>query len=61
MSKRCALLSSISIRLRPSSPGPVRWIDRSADDVTRSTQGASGSPRLRVIGNVTLGGVTVRN
>jgi len=32
-----------------------------ADDVTRSTQGASGSPRLRVIGNVTLGGVTVRN
>jgi hypothetical protein len=32
-----------------------------ADDVTRSTQGASGSPRLRVVGNVTLGGVTVRN
>jgi len=32
-----------------------------ADDVTRSTQGASGPPRLRVIGTVTLGGVTVRN
>jgi hypothetical protein len=32
-----------------------------ADDVSRSTQGASGSPRLRVIGTVTLGGVTVRN
>lgn len=32
-----------------------------ADDVTRSTQGATGAPRLRVIGTVTLGGVTVRN
>lgn len=32
-----------------------------ADDVTRSTQGTSGAPRLRVVGTVTLGGVTVRN
>jgi len=31
------------------------------DDVTRSTQGASNAPRLRVTGNVTLGGVTIRN
>jgi hypothetical protein len=32
-----------------------------ADDVTRSTQGMSDAPRLRVVGTVTLGGVTVRN
>jgi len=32
-----------------------------ADDVTRSTQGTSGAPRLRLVGTVTLGGVTVRN
>jgi predicted membrane protein len=32
-----------------------------ADDSTRSTQGASSSPRLRIIGNVTLGGVSVQN
>ena len=36
MSKRCALLSSISIRLRPSSPGPVRCVERSAAVVARS-------------------------
>jgi hypothetical protein len=32
-----------------------------ADDTTRSTQGASAAPRLRVTGTVTLGGITVRN
>jgi hypothetical protein len=32
-----------------------------ADDTTRSTQGMDNSPRLRVVGTVTLGGVTVRN
>jgi predicted membrane protein len=32
-----------------------------ADDTTRSTQGATTAPRLRVTGTVTLGGVTVRN
>lgn len=32
-----------------------------ADDMTRSTQGASSAPRLRIIGNVTLGGVSVQN
>jgi len=32
-----------------------------ADDATRSTQGATGAPRLRVTGTVTLGGVSVRN
>ncbi len=32
-----------------------------ADDSTRSTQGASSAPRLRIIGNVTLGGVSVQN
>lgn len=32
-----------------------------ADDSTRSTQGASSAPRLRIIGNVTLGGVNVQN
>ena len=32
-----------------------------ADDVTRSTQGSSDAPRLRVTGSVTLGGVTIRN
>lgn len=31
------------------------------DDSTRSTQGASDAPRLRIIGNVTLGGVNVQN
>jgi predicted membrane protein len=32
-----------------------------ADDSTRSTQGASSAPRLRIVGNVTLGGVNVQN
>jgi predicted membrane protein len=32
-----------------------------ADDTTRSTQGAGTAPRLRIVGNVTLGGVTVQN
>jgi predicted membrane protein len=32
-----------------------------ADDSTRSTQGVSSAPRLRIIGNVTLGGVNVQN
>jgi predicted membrane protein len=32
-----------------------------ADDTTRTTQGATDAPRLRVVGTVTLGGVTVRN
>jgi predicted membrane protein len=32
-----------------------------ADDSTRSTQGATSAPRLRIIGNVTLGGVSVQN
>ncbi|MGC4089482.1 MAG: DUF5668 domain-containing protein [Polyangiaceae bacterium] len=32
-----------------------------ADDMTRSAQGASSAPRLRIIGNVTLGGVSVQN
>lgn len=32
-----------------------------ADDMTRSTQGVSAAPRLRVTGNVTLGGVSVSN
>ena len=32
-----------------------------ADDSTRSTQGASAAPRLRIVGNVTLGGVNVQN
>jgi hypothetical protein len=32
-----------------------------ADNRTRSTQGASAAPRLRIVGNVTLGGVTVSN
>ena len=31
------------------------------DDSTRSTQGASSAPQLRIIGNVTLGGVNVQN
>jgi hypothetical protein len=31
------------------------------DDTTRSTQGAEGAPRLRIVGNVTLGGVSIRN
>lgn len=32
-----------------------------ADDMTRSTQGMSAAPRLRITGNVTLGGVSVSN
>jgi Cell wall-active antibiotics response 4TMS YvqF/Domain of unknown function (DUF5668) len=32
-----------------------------ADDLTRSTQGVGSAPRLRIVGNVTLGGVTVQN
>lgn len=32
-----------------------------ADDSTRSTQGASSAPRLRIIGTVTLGGINVQN
>jgi len=32
-----------------------------ADDVTRSTQGDPSAPRLRVVGSVTLGGVSIRN
>ena len=32
-----------------------------ADDETRSTQGATGAPRLRLSGTVTLGGVNIRN
>jgi hypothetical protein len=32
-----------------------------ADDLTRSTQGVSSAPRLRVTGNVTLGGVSIQN
>ncbi|MDF3065657.1 MAG: hypothetical protein K0R38_1258 [Polyangiaceae bacterium] len=32
-----------------------------ADDMTRSTQGTSSAPKLRIIGNVTLGGVSVQN
>lgn len=32
-----------------------------ADDLTRSTQGASAAPRLRITGSVTLGGVSVQN
>ncbi|RYZ09851.1 MAG: hypothetical protein EOO73_02935 [Myxococcales bacterium] len=32
-----------------------------SDDSTRSTQGASSAPRLRIIGSVTLGGVSVQN
>jgi hypothetical protein len=32
-----------------------------ADDSTRSTQGASSAPRLRIVGKVTLGGVNVQN
>ena len=32
-----------------------------ADDSTRSTQGSNGAPILRVIGSVTLGGLSIRN
>jgi hypothetical protein len=32
-----------------------------ADDSTRSTQGATAAPRLRITGTVTLGGVSVSN
>jgi hypothetical protein len=32
-----------------------------ADNTTRSTQGAESAPRLRIVGSVTLGGVSVRN
>ncbi len=33
----------------------------SAEDGTRSTQGSTNAPRLRVTGSVTLGGVNIRN
>lgn len=32
-----------------------------ADDMTLSTQGVGSAPRLRIVGNVTLGGVSVQN
>jgi hypothetical protein len=32
-----------------------------ADNQARSTQGVSSAPRLRIVGNVTLGGVSVQN
>jgi len=32
-----------------------------ADDMTRSAQGNSAAPKLRIVGNVTLGGVSVQN
>ena len=32
-----------------------------ADDTTRSTQGSTSAPVLRVVGSVTLGGLTIRN
>ena len=32
-----------------------------ADDITRAPQGVSGAPRLRIVGTVTLGGLTIRN
>lgn len=32
-----------------------------ADNMARSTQGVSSAPRLRIVGNVTLGGVSVSN
>jgi hypothetical protein len=32
-----------------------------ADDMTRSTQGATDAPRLRIVGSVTLGGLTIQN
>ena len=32
-----------------------------ADDSTRSTQGITNAPRLRITGTATLGGVNVRN
>jgi hypothetical protein len=32
-----------------------------ADDSTRSTQGATSAPRLRIVGKVTLGGVNIQN
>ena len=32
-----------------------------ADDTTRSTQGSSSAPVLRVVGSVTLGGLSIRN
>jgi hypothetical protein len=32
-----------------------------ADDTTRSTQGATSAPLLRVVGSVTLGGLSIHN
>lgn len=32
-----------------------------ADDMTRTTQGISSGPRLRIVGSVTLGGVSIQN
>jgi len=32
-----------------------------ADDSTRATQGSSSAPTLRVVGSVTLGGLSIRN
>lgn len=32
-----------------------------ADDATRSTQGSTGAPLLRVVGSVTLGGLSIHN
>jgi hypothetical protein len=32
-----------------------------ADDMTRSTQGSPGAPVLRVVGSVTLGGLSIHN
>ena len=32
-----------------------------ADDSTRSAQGATNAPTLRVVGTVTLGGLSIRN
>jgi predicted membrane protein len=32
-----------------------------ADDMTRSTQGSTDAPTLRVTGSVTLGGISIHN
>jgi Cell wall-active antibiotics response 4TMS YvqF/Domain of unknown function (DUF5668) len=32
-----------------------------ADDSTRSTQGSTGAPLLRIVGSVTLGGISIHN
>jgi hypothetical protein len=32
-----------------------------ADDSTRSTQGSTDAPLLRVVGSVTLGGISIHN